>query len=141
MTLDEFLELLGIVRPKAETLFNEAPELFGGKLRYSMDGASYHNGVEEYSVLPAGSIHRPPARSPDLHKPPEASIRRVKAAFRKAFTHDRRVCTPEQARRLLQKIAAEKLTPEYVRNLISKMNKTFASVVKKKGGWASRGCR
>ena len=138
MTADEFVELLKIVRARAEEIYATCPKAFGRKLRYSFDGASYHVAALQFNCLAEGSLHRPPARSPDLHKVPEACIRRVKAAFRREFTRDLRVRTPEQALRLLQEIAKKKLKPVYVRNLIRSLPKTFASVVANKGNWADK---
>lgn len=141
MTAQEFTARAQSLHKAAHEEFRKAPADFGYQLRFSWDSASAHKAAEHDIGLLAEQLVKPPVRSPDLQRPVEDPHSIIHREFKKRLASDRRIQTVADAVKLLQQVARDTVTKEYVRKLIDGLPDTYRSIIQNKGDWAAQGRR
>lgn len=141
LTAQEFYARALGVRKAAWKEFSKEPEAFGHILRFSWDSASAHkSALPDINLLPEQFI-RPPARSPDAQRVVESPHHLIHKAFDKRLAADPRIDTVEKAVRLLERVAHDVVTPEYIQKLVNSLRGTYNNIVERGGNWAEKAYR
>lgn len=138
-TAEEFEDTMALVSRQVEALLPLHPQWAEQGAIYSWDNAAFHTRAH----LPAFEGRRLviPPKSPDIHKVIEHCFQPVKAAFRQAFGHRRRVKSVRQAMRLLEQVVAEVVDAQSVRDDCETIKATLLSIKNNGGRWADAGLR
>lgn len=119
-------------------LYRRDPALFNYALMFSWDHCSAHeSSLPDIDILPEQLLDIPP-RSPDVHLVPEDAHSMIHRTFEKRLRDDERVHSVASAMRLLQKVADNVITAEYVKALVDKLPHTLRAIVEKKGDYVSK---
>jgi len=138
ITAQEFYARATNIHTVAYQLYSKDKAAFGNHLRFSWDHCSAHKSAEPDLALLPEQIVDLPKRSPDLHRVIESPHSRLHGAFRKALRADPRVRTVKDAIKLLQKVATDVITKDYIQKLVDGMPNTYRSVVQRGGDWAEK---
>ena len=138
LTAQEFYAQATDIHAAAYKLYCNHKAAFGHQLRFSWDGASAHkSAAPDLDILPEQRAELP-ARSPDCHRVVETPHHMLHETFRKRLRQDPRVTTVKEAIKLLEKVAVDVITPEYIQALVDGMPDTYRSIIKRKGDWAEK---